>query len=107
PPAGPLPNNVAGARRRAGGAPLTILVVGATGPTGSATVRELVARGERVRAVTRDRAKAEAMPDLAGAEIVVADSSQPETVDFAGVEKVYLVPPLAPGWNAMQRALIE
>ena len=47
------------------------------------------------------------MAELAGAEIVVGDCSQPETVDFAGAEKVYLVPPLAPGWNAMQRALIE
>jgi uncharacterized protein YbjT (DUF2867 family) len=86
---------------------VTILVIGATGPTGSATTRELLARGEHVRAVTRDRAKAESMADLAGAEIVVADSSQPETIDFTGVDKVYLVPPLAPGWNAMQRALIE
>jgi uncharacterized protein YbjT (DUF2867 family) len=84
-----------------------IVVIGATGPTGSATTRELVARGERVRAVTRDRAKAEAMADLAGAELVVGDSSRAETIDFSGADKVYLVPPLAPGWSELQRALIE
>jgi uncharacterized protein YbjT (DUF2867 family) len=86
-----------------------ILVIGATGPTGSATVRELVRRGVDVRALTRDRAKAGAIPELAGAEIAVGDSSRPETLDgvFAGAEKVYLVPPLAPGWNAMQTGLIE
>jgi uncharacterized protein YbjT (DUF2867 family) len=86
-----------------------ILVIGATGPTGSATTKELLARGARVRAVTRDRAKAEAIPQLAGAEIVVGDSSQVGTVEpfFEGVDAVYLVPPLAPGWNELQRTLIE
>jgi uncharacterized protein YbjT (DUF2867 family) len=86
-----------------------ILVIGATGPTGRATIRELVLRGEHVRALTRDRAKAEAMPELAGAEIVVGDSSQPQTLDgvFTGADKVYLVPPLALGWNEMQAGLIE
>jgi uncharacterized protein YbjT (DUF2867 family) len=86
-----------------------ILVIGATGPTGSAATGALLARGERVRVVTRDRAKAEAMSELAGAEVVVADASAPETVEpcFAGIEKAYLVPPLAPRWNEMQRALIE
>ena len=49
------------------------------------------------------------MPALAGAEIVVGDSSKPETLDgvFAGADKVYLVPPLDLGWNAMQAGLIE
>jgi uncharacterized protein YbjT (DUF2867 family) len=86
-----------------------ILVVGATGPTGRATVAELVARGLSVRALSRDRARAQAIPELAGAELVEGDSSQPETLDgvFAGAEKVYLVPPLAPGWNAMQTGLID
>jgi uncharacterized protein YbjT (DUF2867 family) len=87
----------------------TVLVVGATGPTGSAAVRELVARRVRVRVLTRDRAKAAAMPELAGAEVVVGDSSQPDTLEHAlgGVGKVYLVPPLAPGWNVMQTGLID
>src|SRR5258708_39765072 len=86
-----------------------ILVIGATGWTGSETTRQLFIRGERVRALTRDRAKAEAMPALAGAEIVVGDSSKPETLGgvFAGADKVYLVPPLDLGWNEMQAGLIE
>jgi uncharacterized protein YbjT (DUF2867 family) len=86
-----------------------ILVIGATGVTGSETVRHLVERGEKVRALTRDPAKAEAMPALAGAEIVVGDSSKPESLDavFEGVDKVYLVPPTDRGWDRMQSGLID
>jgi len=49
------------------------------------------------------------MPALAGAEIAAGDSTRPETLDhaFVGVEKVYLVPPTAPGWDRMQAALID
>jgi uncharacterized protein YbjT (DUF2867 family) len=86
-----------------------ILVIGATGPTGRAAVSELLARGQEVRALTRDPEKARAIPELAGAELVAGDSSRPATLSgvFAGAEKVYLVPPLAPGWNVMQAGLIE
>lgn len=86
-----------------------ILVIGATGPTGSEAARQLLMRGEQVRALTRDRAKAEAMPALAGAEIVVGDCSQPGAVDsvFAGVDKVYLVPPTELGWDTMESALVD
>src|SRR5438045_659055 len=55
-----------------------ILVIGATGWTGSEATRHLVLRGKQVRALTRDRAKAEAMPALRGAEIAVGDSTKPE-----------------------------
>jgi uncharacterized protein YbjT (DUF2867 family) len=81
-----------------------ILVTGATGPTGSAATRALLDRGEQVRVLTRSRERAESMPELDGAEIWVGDPSDVGSVDqaFDGVEKVYLVPPLAPGWNAMQ-----
>ena len=86
-----------------------ILVTGATGPTGSVATRALLDRGEEVRVLTRDRERAEAMPELAGAEIWVGDCSLAGSVDsaFDGAEKVYLVPPLAPGWNAMQAAMID
>ncbi len=86
-----------------------ILVIGATGWTGSEATRLLLDRGERVRALTRDRAKADALPALAGAEIVVGDSSKPETLDgaFAGVDKVFLVPPTDLGWDRMQSGLID
>lgn len=84
-------------------------MIGATGPTGRATVSELVARGVEVRALTRDPERVRAIPELAGAELVAGDSSQPETLGgaFAGADGVYLVPPLAPGWNVMQAGLIE
>lgn len=86
-----------------------ILIIGATGWTGSEAVRHLIQRGARVRAITRDRAKADSMPALAGAEIVVGDSTRPEILHdvLAGAEKVYLVPPTALGWNEMQKGLIE
>jgi uncharacterized protein YbjT (DUF2867 family) len=85
------------------------LVIGATGPTGSETARRLLERGEAVRVLTRDRAKAEAMPALAGAEIAVGDCSRPGSVDhvFEGADKVYLVPPTAVGWDRMEAALID
>jgi uncharacterized protein YbjT (DUF2867 family) len=86
-----------------------IVVIGATGPTGSEAVRRLLQRGEQVRALTRDAARAEAMPALAGAEIAVGDSSQPETLAgvFSGADKVYLVPPTGLGWNTMEAGLID
>jgi uncharacterized protein YbjT (DUF2867 family) len=87
---------------------MSVLVIGATGPTGRAAVQHLVAAGRVVRALTRDPAKAEAIPELAGAEIVVGDSSKPERLDdaFAGVDKVYLVPPTDPAWDEMQSGLV-
>jgi uncharacterized protein YbjT (DUF2867 family) len=68
----------------------------------------LLLRGERVRALGRDRAKARAIPALAGAEIVVGDSSRPDSLDraFDGADKVYLVPPTAVGWDDMQSGLV-
>lgn len=86
-----------------------ILVIGATGWTGSEATRLLVACGEQVRALTRDRAKAEEVPALVGAEIVVGDSGKPETLDdaFAGADKVFLVPPTDVGWDRMQEGLID
>ena len=49
------------------------LVTGATGPTGSEGVRQLVARGVRVRALPRDASKAGGLGALAGSKIVVGD----------------------------------
>jgi uncharacterized protein YbjT (DUF2867 family) len=88
---------------------MTILVVGATGVTGRAAVQHLVAAGQSVRALTRDPAKADSIPELAGAAIVAGDSSKPESLDdaFAGAEKVYLVPPTALGWDEMQSGLVD
>lgn len=69
----------------------SILVVGATGNTGSGLVPALVAAGAQVRALVRDPAKGEALRKQ-GAEIVVADLSKPETLPaaVAGVDRIYL-----------------
>lgn len=68
-----------------------ILVTGATGNVGRPLVDALLAAGQAVRAVTRDPAKA-ALP--AGAEVVQADPSDPDTLAAAlsGVTAVFLNP---------------
>jgi uncharacterized protein YbjT (DUF2867 family) len=72
-----------------------ILVVGATGTTGSAVVRDLVARGARVRALTRTPAHADALR-AAGVEPVVGDLADPASLGPAwdGVERAYVASPL-------------
>jgi len=52
-----------------------VLVLGATGGTGRAIVREAAALGHRVRALVRSTAKAEG---LAGAELVEGDARDPQ-----------------------------
>lgn len=86
-----------------------ILVLGATGPTGSGTASRLVARGAVVRAVSRDPKKAAQLPALAGVELLPGDISAPDSLAgvFDGVTKVYLVPPTAVGWDHMQSAIIS
>ncbi len=69
-----------------------ILVAGATGVLGSEIVRNLLARGEKVRAMTRKTSKPETVDRLrrAGAEIVVADLKEPASLAAAckGVDGV-------------------
>ena len=69
-----------------------ILVAGSTGVLGSEIVRNLLARKEKVRAMTRKTSKPEAVDRLrkAGAEIVVADLKEPATLAKAckGVDAV-------------------
>ena len=62
-----------------------ILVAGATGVLGSEVVRNLLARGEKVRAMTRKTSKPEAVDRLrkAGAQIVVADLKDPASLPAA------------------------
>lgn len=68
-----------------------ILVTGATGNVGRPLVDQLLADGHAVRAVTRDAAKAN-LP--AGAEVVQADPSDPDSLATAlqGVTAVFLNP---------------
>lgn len=67
-----------------------ILVTGATGTTGSEVVRQLAARGEKVRALTRDPARA-AVPS--GVEVVRGDYLDADSLERAmsGVTAAYLV----------------
>jgi uncharacterized protein YbjT (DUF2867 family) len=75
-----------------GGGP--VLVLGATGRTGGATARHLLAAGSAVRAVTRrtDSAASRAL-EAAGAEMFRADLDEPATLQpaFAGVSAVFNV----------------
>ncbi|MFJ2811020.1 NAD(P)H-binding protein [Kitasatospora sp. NPDC087271] len=68
----------------------TTLVTGATGTTGSRTVRRMLAAGHRVRAASR---RATALP---GTDPVRFDWYEPGTFGdaLAGTDRVYLVPPV-------------
>jgi len=57
-----------------------IVVTGSTGHVGRLVAEELSARGEPVRLAVRDPSRA---PELPGAEVVVADYGQPETLAAA------------------------
>ena len=69
-----------------------ILVTGPTGQNGSAIVRELLARGAKLRGMVRDidKAKREVPPQV---ELVQGDLDKPETFAGAlsGIEKVMLL----------------
>ena len=65
-----------------------ILVTGATGTVGREVVVELLAKGAKVRAMTRDASKAKFDERV---EVVVGDFEAPETLAGAvdGVESVF------------------
>lgn len=69
-------------------------VFGATGNTGSIVANFLLDQGKRVRAVTRDSKKAEALR-ARGAEIIEGDVTDRDTVvkALAGAEAAYLLTP--------------
>ncbi|MEV4086826.1 NAD(P)H-binding protein, partial [Nonomuraea fuscirosea] len=68
---------------------MTTLVTGATGNTGRHVVAELVRRGERVRALTRDPARA-SFPD--GVEVVAGTHTAPAELGAAldGVSRLHV-----------------
>lgn len=70
---------------------MKILVVGGTGNVGSQVVLGLLGRGHEVRVMTRDAAKAGAVPK--GATGVVGDLQDPKSLrpGFGGVDAVFLV----------------
>ena len=72
-------------------APLTVLVVGATGSIGSLVVAESLAAGHRTRALVRDLAKAHRLlPNEA--DIAIGDVTRPDTLAAAvdGVDAIVL-----------------
>lgn len=72
------------------------LVIGGTGTVGSATVGALLAKGETVRVMTRDKEKAATLPSRV--EGVVGNLADPPTLQgvFEGVDNVMLVTALHP-----------
>ena len=67
----------------------TTLVVGATGQLGFATVQELVARGQSVRALIRDSSAAPIF-DALGVETILGDLTERESIRqaLAGIHRV-------------------
>lgn len=83
-----------------------ILVTGATGRQGGATVRRLLAEGRPVRALVRNPVT------IAGAEVVLGDFDDPASLPAAleGVEAMFGVPPMEPDKEAeftRSKALID
>ncbi|MFF4124309.1 NmrA family NAD(P)-binding protein [Microbispora rosea] len=81
----------------------SVLVVGATGTQGSAAVRGLLSRGHRVRALTREPARARRLTEM-GAEVAVGDLGDRAAVEAAldGVTAVFAVPLRDPGDDAAE-----
>jgi uncharacterized protein YbjT (DUF2867 family) len=85
-----------------------ILIVGATGLVGSATVRHLTACGVPVRALVRSAEKAATLANP-GVEAMVGDLEQPVSLDAAldGVTRALLISPLHPRQVAWQGNFVE
>jgi uncharacterized protein YbjT (DUF2867 family) len=85
-----------------------ILITGATGNNGQELVRQLTAMGQPVRAFVRNPAEAARLkgPSI---EVAVGDFDQPDTLDAAlqGVEKAFLLTPVAERSLLWQKAFIE
>ncbi|PCG87904.1 hydroxylase [Streptomyces sp. WZ.A104] len=89
---------------------MTILVTGATGTVGRRVVEQLLERGEHVRALTRDPARAE-LPE--GVDAVRGDLTDPASLESAldGVTGLHLITfggalfaPLETGWEILALA---
>ena len=87
---------------------MTIAVVGATGNTGRAIVKELVALGQTPVAVVRNADKARDVLG-AGAKIAVAELTEPASLEkaLAGVESVFVVTGHNPGMVEQQNNVLD
>jgi uncharacterized protein YbjT (DUF2867 family) len=85
-----------------------ILIAGATGLVGSATLRQLTARGVPVRALVRSAEKASTLASP-GVETVIGDLEQPASLDAAldGVTRALLISPLHPRQVEWQGNFVE
>jgi uncharacterized protein YbjT (DUF2867 family) len=85
-----------------------ILIVGATGLVGSATLRQLTARGVPVRVLVRSAEKASTLAGP-GVETVIGDLEQPASLDAAldGVTRALLISPLHPRQVEWQGNVVE
>lgn len=82
-----------------------IVITGATGTIGTEIIRQLVARGDRVRAVTRDPDRAQAP---AGVELVRGDYHDLDsmTAAMSGAQAAFIVGVLGPEYAETDRALV-
>lgn len=85
-----------------------ILVTGATGTVGSEVVRQLVAAGERPRALVRDSEKARARFGQY-VEHVTGDLDRPETLEtgLAGADRVFLLTRQSSRQPQQERAVVD
>jgi NAD(P)H dehydrogenase (quinone) len=76
-----------------------MLVTGATGKTGAATIRQLLAMGYPVRALVRQADRRSECLGKAGAEVVIGSLEDITELRAAmtGVQRAYFCPPLEPG----------
>jgi uncharacterized protein YbjT (DUF2867 family) len=86
-----------------------ILVTGAAGNNGQATLRVFAREGVRVRALVRDTAQARHVQDLPGIELFEGDLSKPESLGSAleGVERALLISSATPDMFETQCAFID
>ncbi|RNI30791.1 SDR family oxidoreductase [Rufibacter immobilis] len=86
-----------------------ILVTGATGTVGSATVAALSSQGAKVRAGVHSLIKGENLKRLPGVELVEIDFARPASlaVAFTGVSTALLITPFTQDQVAMAQQLID
>ncbi len=86
-----------------------ILVTGATGRPGSAVIREFARRREPVRALVRNRSKADSLQALPDVEVVHGDMLWPETLGdaLAGVDRVLMITSAGPQMLETQATFID
>jgi len=84
-----------------------ILITGATGHTGMEVVRQVTAKGSRVRALVRNPEKADTIAG-GGVETAGGDLDKPETLAkaLAGIEKVFLLSTAEPRQVELQGNLV-